>query len=82
MGEPGEDQPGLRRALHPGADIGDERPGGPHPVVEYAQRTEDRAHRDHGRCGAVPPLNRPKCRAEKSAIASAPSPSAPACNGF
>ena len=83
MGELGEHQPVLRRALHPGADVGDERPGGPDPVVEDAQRPEDaRAARGHGRCGALPPLNRPKCRAEKSAIASAPMPSAAASARF
>ncbi len=83
MGEPGEHQPGLRRALHPGADIGDEGPGGPHPVIENAQRAEDaRAARGHGRCGAAPSLNRPKCRAEKSAIASTPIASAAASARF
>ena len=35
MGELGEHQPILGRALHPGADVGDEGAGGPDPIVEF-----------------------------------------------
>ena len=41
MGELGEHQPVLRRALHPGADVGDQGAGGPDAVIEIPQRTED-----------------------------------------
>ena len=41
MGELREHQPVLGRALHPGADVGDEGAGGPDPIVEAAQRAED-----------------------------------------
>ena len=45
VGQLGEDDPVLGRALHPRAHVGHERPAGPHPVVEAPERTEGAIHR-------------------------------------
>ena len=48
VGQPGQHEPVLRGALHPGADIRDERPGSPDAVVVAAQRAERATHRRGG----------------------------------
>ena len=59
-----EYEPVLRDALHPCADVGDQRARCPHPVVEAAQGTEGAGRGIlHERSGALPPWNFPKCRA-------------------
>ena len=45
IGELGEHQPVLAGPLHPGADVGDEGPGCPDPIVEPSQGPEDARER-------------------------------------
>src|SRR6185312_7726330 len=83
MGELREHQPVLGGALYPRSDVGDEGAGDPDPVIEPAQRPKDTGEKiSHRRSGRSPPWKRPKCRAAKRAITSAPAPSAATSAAF
>src|SRR5579872_483646 len=77
VSELSEHQPVLGRALHPGADVGDEGSDDPDPIIVSSQRSKDaRKGRRHRGSSALPPWKRPNCRAQSSAIKRAPNPSA------
>ena len=80
VGQPGEDEPVLRRALQPRPDVRDERAGRPDPVVADGERAEG-ATRGHDAPGASPPCRRPKLRASTRPMIRIPRPAATASMG-
>jgi len=75
-------QPILRRPLHAGADIGDERAARPNTIVVAPQRPKSPRSRDaHAKFGPRPSFKLPKWRALNRPINSMPRPRAAICAG-